>query len=224
MVGGGSNPSPGEVSLAHLGVLFLDEMPEFPRSVLEGLRQPMEDGLVNIIRANAHVQYPASFTLLAAINPCPCGYLGHPKRACLCTDKQIHRYRSRISGPILDRIDLHIQVPAVDIDKLTLKNSPLPTSKDIRFQIIGARKIQSLRFSDQNIYTNSQMGNRLVKKFCPLTPESENLLRIAIDKLDLSARAYFRLIKVARTIADLDQSENILTNHLAESLQYRPIS
>lgn len=223
MVGGGSNPTPGEVSLAHLGVLFLDEMPEFPRSVLESLRQPMEDRVVSIIRASAHVQYPASFTLLAAVNPCPCGYLGHPKRECKCTDKQIRKYRSRISGPILDRIDLHVQVPAVDVTKLTT-NVASPASKIVRDQIIQARVIQSHRFRLDGIYTNSQMGNKLVKKCCPLAPETQGLLRLAVEKLDLSARASFRLIKVARTIADLDKSESIQTPHIAEALQYRPIA
>ena len=151
MVGGGSNPLPGEVSLSHLGVLFLDEMAEFPRSVLESLRQPMEDGTVSIVRAAAHVSYPASFTLLAAVNPCPCGYLGHPRRECKCTDKMIRKYRSRISGPILDRIDLHVHVPAVEIEKLD-SSAVGQSSLNIRNQVISTRKIQELRFRDENIY------------------------------------------------------------------------
>jgi magnesium chelatase family protein len=224
MVGGGSNPTPGEVSLAHLGVLFLDEMPEFPRSVLEMLRQPIEDRTINIIRASAHVRYPASFTLVAAVNPCPCGFLGHPTRQCKCTDKLVRKYRSRLSGPILDRIDLHVQVPAVDIDKLTTTNRLLPTSKMIREKVVSTRKIQLDRFSSDGIYTNSQMSNKLVKKYCLLPPEAQNLLKVAMEKFDLSARTYFRLIKVARTIADLDSQNHITASNIAEALQYRPIA
>lgn len=223
MVGGGSNPMPGEVSLSHLGILFLDEMAEFPRSVLESLRQPMEDGTVSIVRAAAHVSYPASFTLLAAVNPCPCGYLGHPRRECKCTDKMIRKYRSRISGPILDRIDLHVRVPAVEIEKLSTQ-APNPKSQDsnqIRNLVINARKIQEARFKDEKIYTNSQMGNKHVKKYCQVTPEANRILKLAVEKFDLSARSYFRLIKVARTIADLENSQEILVAHMAEALQYR---
>lgn len=234
MVGGGSNPLPGEVSLAHLGVLFLDEMPEFPRSVLEALRQPMEDGTVSIVRASAHVQYPASFTLLAAINPCPCGYLGHPRRECKCTDKQIRRYRSRISGPILDRIDLHVHVPAVEVNKLAGppagRQVNQPDSKEIREQVVAARQVQGKRFEKEHlpagrqIYTNSQMGNKLVRQYCQLTPQAQTILRLAMEKYDLSARSYFRLIKVARTVADLSGCQDIETVHMAEALQYRQVS
>ncbi len=226
MIGGGSHPSPGEVSLAHLGILFLDETPEFPRSVLEALRQPMEDGVVSIVRAAAHVQYPASFTLLSAVNPCPCGYLGHPKRECKCTERQIRKYRARISGPILDRIDLHVHVPAVEVEKLSLVSSTgnQPTSKETRKKVIAARKIQQKRFNGERIYTNSRMGNKLVKKYCQLTPDTEGILRLAVEKFDLSARSYFRLIKVARTIADLADSADIAVPHLAEALQYKQIT
>lgn len=226
MIGGGSNPLPGEVSLAHLGVLFLDEMAEFPRSVLEALRQPMEDGRVGIVRAAAHVEYPASFTLVAAVNPCPCGYLGHPKRECKCSDKQIRKYRGRMSGPILDRIDLHVKVPMVEIEKLTqsseLRSQNLTeNSKTIREKVVRSRKIQELRFGGQDIYTNSQMKNKHVRKFCQLDAETERILKLAVERFDLSARAYFRLIKVARTIADLEDSEQIQSMHMAEALQYR---
>ncbi len=226
MIGGGSNPMPGEVSLAHLGVLFLDEMAEFPRGVLEGLRQPMEDGTVEIVRVAGHVKYPASFTLIAAINPCPCGYLNHPKRECKCSEKQIAKYKTRISGPILDRIDLFVAVSSVEIDKLSItKESTVNkiSSKDAKAQVIKARKIQQDRFKKDGFYTNSQMKNLHVKKYCFLTPESENLLRLAAEKFDFSARSYFRLIKVARTIADLEDSSQVLPTHMAEALQYRQI-
>ena len=226
MVGGGSNPMPGEVSLAHLGVLFLDEMAEFPRAVLEGLRQPMEDGVVGIVRATAHVTYPASFTLVAAVNPCPCGYLGHPRRECSCSDKQVRKYRQRMSGPILDRIDLHVRVPAVETNKLTSDQLSVNqvASMEIRKQVIEARKRQEKRFVGTGTFTNSQMRNKHVRQFCKLDGETERLLRLAVEKFDLSARAYFRLIKVARTIADLEGAENICQNHMAEALQYRQVS
>lgn len=219
---------PGEVSLAHLGVLFLDEMPEFPRSIIESLRQPMEDGTVEIVRTLGHVKYPASFTLIAAINPCPCGYLGHPRRECKCSDKQITKYRHRLSGPILDRIDLFVPVAHVETDKLSITGQPSAnriSSKDARKQVIKARQIQTKRFKDarRGIYTNSQMRNRDVKKYGFLTPDAENLLKLAADKFDFSARGYFRLIKVARTIADLASSTQILAVHMAEALQYRQI-
>lgn len=226
MVGGGSNPMPGEVSLAHLGVLFLDEMPEFPRSILESLRQPMEDGTVEIVRAAGHVKYPASFTLIAAINPCPCGYLNHPKRECKCSEKQIAKYKHRISGPILDRIDLFVPVSAVETEKLSITStnqSNKITSGQAKEQVAKARKVAQNRFKDEkrSLYTNSQMKNSDVKKYGFLTPESENILRLAADKFDFSARSYFRLIKVARTIADLQDCKQILPNHMAEALQYR---
>jgi magnesium chelatase family protein len=226
LIGGGSNPLPGEVSLAHLGVLFLDEMPEFPRGVLESLRQPMEDGVIEIVRAAGHVKYPASFTLIAAINPCPCGYLNHPKRECKCTEKQITKYRHRISGPILDRIDLTVQVSAVEVEKLSTRyevRGTMLTSKEAKKQVISARKMQAKRFTETKLYTNSQMRNKEIKKLSKLTPEAENLLKVATEKYDFSARSYFRLIKVSRTIADLEGSADILPVHMAEALQYKQI-
>lgn len=225
LIGGGSNPLPGEVSLAHLGVLFMDEMPEFPRSVLESLRQPMEDGVIEIVRAAGHVSYPASFTLIAAINPCPCGYLGHPRRECKCTDKQIAKYHHRISGPILDRIDLYVCVSVIDIDKLTFVNKDQNkiTSQQAKNQVVKARQVQKKRFAGLKIYTNSQMHNREVKKLGFLTAEAENFLKLASQKYDFSARSYFRLIKVARTIADLEASQKILPTHMAEALQYKQV-
>ncbi len=228
MVGGGTNPLPGEVSLAHLGVLFLDEMPEFPRSILESLRQPMEDGVVEIVRVGGHVKYPASFTLIAAINPCPCGYLNHPKRACTCSDKQISRYRHRISGPILDRIDLFVPVSVVETEKLSVTKESSAnkiSSKQAKDAVMKARNIQTKRFKSErrSLYTNSQMRNSDVKKYCFLLPEAENILKLAADRFDFSARSYFRLIKVGRTIADLEGNEQILATHMAEALQYRQI-
>lgn len=228
MIGGGSNPLPGEVSLAHLGVLFLDEMPEFQRSILESLRQPMEDGVVEIVRVGGHVKYPASFTLIAAINPCPCGYLNHPKRACTCSDKQIARYRHRISGPILDRIDLFVSVSVVETEKLSVTSENMAnriSSKEAKEEVMKARHTQTKRFQGErrSLYTNSQMRNSDVKKYCFLLPEAENILKLAADRFDFSARSYFRLIKVSRTIADLAGSGQILPAHMAEALQYRQI-
>jgi len=224
LIGGGSNPLPGEVSLAHLGVLFMDEMPEFPRSVIESLRQPMEDGVVEIVRAAGHVRYPASFTLVAAINPCPCGYLGHPKKECKCTAKQISKYKHRISGPILDRIDLCVAVASVEVDKLAVTHDSDPNSinsSQARQLVQLARDRQSHRFSQAHLFTNSQMHNKHVKKLANLTPAAETLLKLAADKYDFSARSYFRLIKVARTIADLADVDQILPDHMAEALQYK---
>lgn len=226
LIGGGSNPLPGEVSLAHLGVLFMDEMPEFPRSVLEGLRQPMEDGVVEIVRAAGHVRYPASFTLVAAINPCPCGYLGHPTKECKCTAKQIAKYKHRISGPILDRIDLCVSVSSIDIDKLSVTaatDTNRLTSKMAKDMVLHARSTQEKRFSGLSLYTNSQMHNKEVKKLGKLTAAAENLLKVASQKYEFSARSYFRLIKVARTIADLENSESIEPLHMAEALQYKQV-
>ena len=230
LIGGGSNPLPGEVSLAHLGVLFLDEMPEFSRSVLEVLRQPMEDGKVTITRAMGRVEYPASFMLMASANPCPCGYLNHPTKECQCGERNIAKYRRRVSGPILDRIDLHVWVDPVEVEKLntvderreTIDAREIENSKTIRERVIQAREIQSARFAEvKGMYTNGQMGNKQVKQFCPLSPEVKQFLNQAAKKFDLSARAYFKVIKVARTIADLAGQVDILPSHVAEAVQYR---
>jgi magnesium chelatase family protein len=227
LIGGGSNPMPGEVSLAHLGVLFLDEMPEFSRSVLEVLRQPMEDGKVSITRASGRVEYPASFMLMASANPCPCGYLNHPTKECACGMRNIAKYRRRVSGPILDRIDLHVWVDPVEVSKLsgdTLRVGPLKSesSKEIRERVIKVREIQNERFKGvKGMYTNAQMGNKQVKLYCPLSSEVKTFLNTAAKKFDLSARAYFKVIKVARTIADIAGEAEILPSHIAEAVQYR---
>ncbi|HOX96690.1 MAG TPA: YifB family Mg chelatase-like AAA ATPase [Candidatus Woesebacteria bacterium] len=221
LIGGGSHPTPGEVSLAHLGVLFLDEMAEFPRFVLEGMRQPMEDGKVEISRALGRITYPASFQLVAAVNPCQCGYLGHPTHECKCTVRDIERYKRRISGPILDRIDLHINVPAVEMEKIVGVVPKGENSFVIRERVEKARKIQSERLLKFGIFCNAQMKNKQVKEYCRLDPGGVRVLRMAMEKFDLSARSYFRVLKVARTIADLEGSKDILSVHLAEALQYR---
>ncbi|MEK7497454.1 MAG: YifB family Mg chelatase-like AAA ATPase [Patescibacteria group bacterium] len=224
LIGGGSNPHPGEISLAHLGVLFLDEFPEFSRGTLEALRQPMEDGTVTISRAAGSVSYPASFMLVAAANPCPCGYLGDIKKECKCSPRQIMRYQAKLSGPLMDRIDLHIQVPAVDIDKLVTKNQSQNyqnSSMEIRDKIAKTREIQTKRLKGTKIFSNSQMQNKHIKEFCEIDPKAYNLLKQAVNTYNLSARTYFRLIKVSQTIADLEGSEHIKDSHVAEALQYR---
>ena len=225
LIGGGSNPKPGEVSLAHRGVLFLDEFPEFGRNSLEALRQPLEDGLVSICRAAGSVTFPAQFMLIAAANPCPCGYLGDPKKECHCSTWQILNYRKKLSGPIMDRIDLHLTVPAVDVNHLMIGKNEINNnekSEDIRKRIMQARKIQNERFKNfTHVHSNSDMKNSHLKEFANLTGEANLLLKQAVNKFGLSARVYFRLIKVARTIADLSQSLEIKENHIAEALQYR---
>lgn len=222
LVGGGTNITPGEVSLAHRGVLFLDEFPEFPRNVMESLRQPMEDGIVTISRARGSVTYPANFMLVAAANPCPCGYYGDPKKACVCMPGQISRYEKRVSGPILDRIDIHINVPSVDTQKLLEKpKENIESSQSIQRRVQKARDIQSNRFAETTIRNNAEMATKDVKKYCTLSPECLAMLRGAIANMNLSARSYFKVIRVARTIADLEDKESISTLHLAEALQYR---
>jgi len=220
MIGGGQIPRPGEVSLAHHGVLFLDELPEFKKHVLEVLRQPLEDLKVTISRASTTLTYPASFMLVAAMNPCPCGYLSDPKHSCRCSYQQIHRYRSKISGPLLDRIDLHVEVPAVPYKDL-MQEAYAEPSEDIRKRVAAARRIQSQRFGRTKIYCNAQMGSRHIKTHCKIDDASRMLLESAIDKLGLSARAFNRILKIARTIADLEDKQDIQVDHISEAIQYR---
>jgi magnesium chelatase family protein len=221
LIGGGSRPKPGEISLAHRGVLFLDEFPEFPRYVLEALRQPLEDGVVTISRARGRARFPAKFILIAASNPCPCGYLGDPRHECQCSPSQIIRYRKRVSGPIIDRIDLHIEVPAVKVSKLT-EEMEAESSAKIRRRVQKARDRQTKRFKKTNLACNAEMSNRDIKKFCPLSSQCLTLLRQAVSQLALSARGYYKIIKISRTIADLAGEKEIATDHIAEALQYRP--
>jgi magnesium chelatase family protein len=220
LVGGGSHPAPGEISLAHRGVLFLDEIPEFPRTTLESLRQPLEDGFITISRAQGTLIFPSRFLLLAASNPCPCGYLGHEKRPCHCLPGTILKYRKRLSGPLLDRIDLHIDVPSVTEEKLT-SNIMSESSQIVRSRVVKAREIQKKRFKNLKIFNNGEMSSAQIKKFCRLTPEAVNLLKQAISKLSLSARSYFKTIKIGQTIADLNGAEIIKDPYIAEALQFR---
>jgi len=223
LVGGGRVPMPGEISLAHRGVLFLDEFPEFPRGVLEALRQPMEDGVVSISRAAGTMRYPASFQLAAASNPCPCGYFNSRVRNCTCLPGQIVKYQRRVSGPILDRIDLHVDVPEVEVEKLTgggWKGGE--SSKLVRERVERARERQLVRFGKKGIFANARMTSAIIKKECPLSVECLRLLRQAVEKFGLSARAYFKTVKIARTIADLAGEKEIGPGQIAEALQYRP--
>ena len=221
LIGGGTHPKPGEISMAHRGILFLDEFPEFSRQVLEGLRQPLEDGIVTVSRASGSVEFPAKFILIAAQNPCPCGYATDPDKDCVCSPSQIIKYERRISGPLLDRIDMHIEVAKVKIDKLTSEYQG-EKSADIRSRVQKARDQQSKRFAGLNIFTNSEMNSKQVEIFCKPDEKSLNLLKNAINQFHLSARSYFRILKLARTIADLNEEDEIKTPHIAEALQYRP--
>lgn len=221
IVGGGTNPKPGEISLAHRGVLFMDEVVEFPRQVLEILRQPLEDGEVTISRAMVSVKYPADFIMLAAMNPCPCGFFGDKLKPCTCSEFQAKRYWSKLSGPILDRIDLQIEVPRLSEDELLSKNHCAESSKVIRERVVKARKIQVERFREEGLVSNSQMTPGLIKKYCQLDSDAENLLRTAITKFNLSGRAYDRILKLSKTIADLKDSAEIKSVHIAEAIQYR---
>jgi len=221
LIGGGSNPRPGEISLAHRGVLFLDEFPEFPRSVLESLRQPLEDGFVTVSRASGSVTFPCRFILLAASNPCPCGYLGHPKKRCRCLPGMIIKYKKKLSGPLIDRIDLHVDVPAVDYEKLISQNKN-QTSTEIKQKVIQARQKQEKRFINSRIISNGEMSSVSVKKYCKFSVQAVDLLKQAIIKLSLSARSYFKVIKISQTIADLESAAyRIEPHHVAEALQYR---
>lgn len=221
MVGGGSNPQPGEISLAHNGLLFLDELPEFNRSVLEVLRQPLEDRHISISRAKYSLDYPASFMLVASMNPCPCGYYNHPTKACVCNPGQVHRYLNRISGPLLDRIDIQIEIVPVPFEKMAEQQTG-ESSATIRERVIKARKIQEQRFAEHpGIYCNAQMESKLLHRYATPDEQGLNLLRTAMTRLNLSARAYDRILKVARTIADLEASEAIKPNHIAEAISYR---
>lgn len=222
LVGGGSRALPGEISLAHLGVLFLDELPEFQRDILEAFRQPLEDGVVTVSRAAATVTYPARFMLVAAMNPCPCGNLGSRTQPCRCTQSQIQRYRAKISGPLLDRIDIHIEMPEVGYSELSDRSSG-ESSAAIRTRVNAAREVQRDRFKNDSILCNSQMNTNLVRRYCTPDSDSASLLQKAYAQLRLSARAYQRILKVARTIADVEGSERIQKQHYAEAIQYRSL-
>ena len=222
LIGGGAVPRPGEVSLAHNGVLFLDELPEFPRNVLEVMRQPLEDGTVTIARASMSLSFPARFMLAAAMNPCPCGYFNDKARECTCTPPMMQRYISRVSGPLLDRIDIHIEVPAVQYRELR-GGTASEGSSEIRKRVLGARKQQRLRFAEYGSYANAQMTTRQVRTYCDLSADAEKLLERAMQQQGLSARAHDRILKVARTIADLEAAPDVLVGHLAEAIQYRTL-
>ena len=221
IIGGSGNPKPGEITLAHRGVLFLDEIVEFPRHVLEVLRQPLEDGEVVISRAKHSVKYPSDFMLLAAMNPCPCGFLGDKEKQCTCTEYQINRYRSKLSGPLLDRIDIQIDVPRLTTDELLNSTEMAEPSEQIRKRVVAARKIQKERYKDEGILTNSELTSKQVKKYCQTDEASKELLKMAIKKYQLSGRRYDRILKLARTIADLENCEKINSKHITQTLQYR---
>lgn len=223
LVGGGTYPQPGEISLAHNGVLFLDELPEFKRQVLEVMRQPMEDRIVTISRAKISLDFPANFMLIAAMNPCPCGYYNHPEKPCTCPPGAVQKYLNKISGPLMDRIDLHVEVTPVPYKDLTEKRTG-ESSAEVRKRVIAARKIQEQRYADfPTIHANAQMNSQLIQKYCDLDDTCRNMLKNAMNKMGLSARAHDRILKVSRTIADLDGSENIQPGHLAEAINYRSL-
>ena len=223
LVGGGANPMPGEVSLAHNGVLFLDELPEFPKQVTDALRQPIEDRTVTITRASGRVTYPCSFMLVAAMNPCRCGFFGHPTKPCTCREGDVKRYISKISGPMLDRIDIQIELPSLSFDELSATSAPTESSAEIRERVTHARAFAIARMDDigdRRIYCNAQLDSALIRKYCAMDDNASALLRAAYDKMGMSARGYDRIIRVARTIADMDASETIKANHIAEAIQY----
>lgn len=222
LVGGGRIPKPGEISLAHFGVLFLDELPEFNKNTLEVLRGPLEDGMITISRVNATLTYPCNFMFVASMNPCPCGYYGSKDKECTCTPQMISKYMGKISGPLLDRIDIQIEVTPVKYQKLD-SGENIETSQSIKERVNRARKIQMNRYKEEKIYSNSQLTPKLIDQYCKLDQQGKNILQAAFEKLGLSARAYGRILKVARTIADLEQSENIQPTHIAEAIQYRSL-
>lgn len=221
LVGGGTFPQPGEISLGHNGVLFLDELPEFKRTVLEVMRQPLEDRVITISRAKSTVDYPASFMLVASMNPCPCGFHNHPERECMCTPGMVQKYLNRISGPLLDRIDIHIEVVPVNYDKLS-DSGKIEHSAEVRERVVKARAIQAKRFENvKGVYSNAQMSSSMQRRYCQLDEAGGKLLKTAMEIRGLSARAYDRILKVARTIADLGDSENIKAEHISEAINYR---
>jgi magnesium chelatase family protein len=223
LVGGGQIPQPGEISMAHNGVLFLDELPEFQRSVLEVMRQPLEDRVVTISRARMSVEYPSSFMLVSSMNPCPCGFYNHPEKDCVCAPGVVQKYLNKISGPLLDRIDIHVEVTPVPINELT-DFSPAEKSEDVRKRVIVAREKQVERFKEKaDVHCNAMMGTKILKEVCKIDEAGKDMLKKATDRLGLSARAFDRILKVSRTIADLEGAENIEPNHLAEAIQYRSL-
>jgi magnesium chelatase family protein len=222
LVGGGSTPTPGEISLAHNGVLFLDELPEFNRRTLEVLRQPLEDQVVTISRASGSVTFPANVMLVAAMNPCPCGFRGDPKRSCSCTPMQIERYLSRISGPLLDRIDIHIEVPPVPFRELSDRSGGT-TSASMRERVVVARERQQARFANTSARVNGKMNPPMIRTHCRLQPEAEQLLKHAMEDMGLSARAHDKILRISRTIADLDDQEHIQSHHLSEAINFRTL-
>ena len=222
LIGGGKTPKPGEITLAHYGILFLDELPEFNKSTLELLRCPIEDKIITINRINSSVIYPCNFMFVASMNPCPCGYYGSKEKECTCNEKQVQKYMNRISGPLLDRIDIHIEVESVKYNDL--KNfEKEETSENIRRRVNNARNMQLDRYKKYGIFSNSELSTELIRKYCILSKESKKILERAFKQLGLSARAYMRILKIARTIADLDNSENIDTTHIIEAIQYRSL-
>ena len=223
MVGGGQWPKPGEISLSHRGVLFLDEFPEFPRSVLEALRQPLEDGVVTVSRAAGSLTFPAEFMLVAAQNPCPCGFLTDAEKQCNCSPTQVMRYQKKVSGPLIDRIDIHVEVPRVKYEKLS-KDELAENSKSVKVRVHKAKKVQGERFRKANlkIKNNAEMNSKYIKQFCVLDKEAEKMIATAVDNMKLSARVYHRILKISRTIADMNGEEIINSDCIAEALQYRP--
>ena len=221
LVGGGAWPRPGEISLAHRGVLFLDEFPEFSRDVLENLRQPLEESNITVSRAQGSITFPAQFLMVASMNPCPCGYLNDSLKECVCAPSHIIRYKRKLSGPLLDRIDLHVEVPRLKYEEMSYSHAG-ETSQAVRKRVEAARAVQASRFMDDSILTNREMSIRHIKKYCALDETAEKMMKNAVSSMGFSTRTYHRLLKISRTIADLDNSKNIKPNHLAEALQYRP--